>query len=143
MINQYQNSRFFEKFPEYLLYFSNEGTNVRLHEHSLAVFQSLSLLIEKGFNDVSVYENHLCYLAKVHPNIFGNDVKNVIDIIVTYLLETLAKQRTNTLDTALTAFFDGVCRAFDRNKSVDDVAEEEDKEENENKGEVESEEEKP
>lgn len=91
-----------------------------MHEHSLAVFQSLGLLIERGFHDVNVYEQHLCYLAKVHPHIFGNDVKKIINVIIEYLLETLEKQRTNTLDTALIAFFDRIYHAFESNRQFDE-----------------------
>lgn len=100
-----------------------------LHSHSLAVFQSLSQLIERGFTDVNVYEHHLSDLVKVHSNIRGDDVKKISDLIIEYLLKTLAKQRTLTLDTALIAFFDHICCAFDGNKQSDDEEHENDGEE--------------
>lgn len=71
------------------------------------------MFIERGFYDVNVYEHHLNDLVKLHPNIRGSDVKKICDIIVEYLLKTLANQRTNTLDLALPAFFVRICHAFD------------------------------
>ncbi|XP_063702387.1 uncharacterized protein LOC134832332 [Culicoides brevitarsis] len=114
-------ARFFEEYPTYLNHFNDENEpNNKIHRHSLAVFESLNLLIEIGFNDVNAYEHHLSALVKFHPNIRRDDVKNMSDTITNYLLETLEKQRTNTLNISLVAFFEGICKAFDQISHVEE-----------------------
>lgn len=96
--------------------------NENVHVHSLSVFQCLSLLIEKGFNDVVVYENELKNLVKLHPSLKGSDIKKILDIIIKYLLETLEKHLSPTLDSAITTFFERICCVFDEdNKQLNDV----------------------
>lgn len=102
------------------------NTNEILHAHSYAVFDSLDSLIENGFNDVNAYNYQLSELLKIHPNIRGNDVRRICDIISEYLLQTMKKQKTNTLEIALHAFFNHISHAFETHHNYDDKEDDED-----------------
>ncbi|XP_055594825.1 hemoglobin-3-like [Uranotaenia lowii] len=86
-----------------------------MEAHSIQVFRILGQLIEEGLRDSEIFENTLRAIALAHADtgVTGADVREFGGVLLSYLVDALGPQASNSLTVAFEKLVDLVGESFD------------------------------
>jgi Globin len=115
--NLYEHSKnifakFYDQNTEYLALFYTLGNDF-MHQHTEDVLQIFNEMIVVGLRDVEIFDENLKKIEKSHKYLSRSDVKKLNDVIKSYFLEKVARNKTKTLEDAVNLLMVKIESRFD------------------------------